>query len=173
MKIVLCDINDDVVKAFEKIKEKFDSQKGFSYSLEVYKGSILNLSADATISPANSYGLMLGGIDGVYARHFGKEFTDKVLSEFEKLPNKQLPVGNAKTISTNDKKIKNMIFAPTMKNPGTRLKNGNSVYKAVKAAFLEAKKKKFNTVLFPGMGTGVGGLSVDEMQKSFEMGLGI
>jgi O-acetyl-ADP-ribose deacetylase (regulator of RNase III) len=39
--------------------------------VEVSGGDIFDLSADAIVSPANSFGFMDGGIDLVYSQHFG------------------------------------------------------------------------------------------------------
>ena len=38
--------------------------------VQVHRGSVTALDVDAVVSPANSRGLMAGGIDGVYARWF-------------------------------------------------------------------------------------------------------
>lgn len=39
--------------------------------VEVSHGDIFDLSADAIVSPANSFGFMDGGIDLVHSQHFG------------------------------------------------------------------------------------------------------
>jgi hypothetical protein len=55
-------------------KELYEAWKTFCGDLpdvEVFHGSILDLSVDAIVSPANSYGFTDGGIDLLYSHRFG------------------------------------------------------------------------------------------------------
>ena len=44
----------------------------------LHRGSILELSCDAVVSPANSFGFMDGGIDMLYSRHFGWQVQERL-----------------------------------------------------------------------------------------------
>jgi len=57
--------------------------------------SILDIPAEGLISPANSFGVMSGGIDLVYRNYFGKNMEDTLRQKiFEKF-NGELLVGQA------------------------------------------------------------------------------
>jgi O-acetyl-ADP-ribose deacetylase (regulator of RNase III) len=46
--------------------------------IRIHLGSILDLTCDAVVSPANSFGFMDGGIDALYARHFGPDLQPRL-----------------------------------------------------------------------------------------------
>lgn len=140
--------------------------------VSVYRGSILDVECDAAVSPANSFGFMDGGIDAVYAQHFGSELETRVRTLIQERHFGELPVGVADVVETNNDKIPYLIVAPTMRVP-MLLKDSVNAYLAIRAAILLIKHGKFGpgplrgqplyerirTVAFPGMGTGVGQLS--------------
>ena len=64
MEFILSDINKGITDAFEEI---FKDEEGFS----VYHGYIFDTNPDLLVSPANSFGFMSGGIDGVYTKVMG------------------------------------------------------------------------------------------------------
>ncbi len=64
MKIILCAVEASLTEAWRR----------FCGDLEVvtiHQGSIFDLSCDAVVSPANSFGFMNGGIDLLYSQYFG------------------------------------------------------------------------------------------------------
>ncbi len=77
------------------------------------------MKCDAIVASANSYGWMGGGLDLVYRNEFGFELqwtaqrfiTDKYADGY-------IPVGECLSVPTNSPTIPNVIFAPTMKQPG-------------------------------------------------------
>ena len=79
IKIYLRDKNIHIVNAWKK------AFCGDS-NVEVSCGNIFDLTADAIISPANSFGFMDGGIDLVYSEYFGwnmeKELQKHIRNEF-------------------------------------------------------------------------------------------
>lgn len=122
----------------------------------VLQGSILDVTADAIVKPANSYGAMGGGLAGAIRRRGGQEI------EKEAMANAPIPIGSAVTTTGGDLKFR-IIHSPTMEVPGkTTLEN---VRMAVRAALEEAKKQGFKRIAMPGMGTGVGGLAFDDSAK--------
>jgi hypothetical protein len=56
----------------------------------VHRDSILDVAADAVVSPANSYGFMDGGIDALYMNHFGHEIQSRVPVVLRDSPNAYL-----------------------------------------------------------------------------------
>lgn len=140
--------------------------------VEVYQGSILDIKCNAIVSPANSFGFMDGGIDGVYMDYFGSEIQLKVRRQIFDYHHGELLVGEATIVETMDEQIPFLIAAPTMRVP-MFLNESVNPYLATRAVLLLVKHGKFQTgqyegklisdyvkvVAFPGLGTGVGRIS--------------
>src|SRR4051794_20495395 len=62
--LVLCAVDAPLAEAWTTVA---DSAGG---RIRVHRGSVLDVVAQAIVSPANSYGWMRGGIDAIYARAF-------------------------------------------------------------------------------------------------------
>jgi O-acetyl-ADP-ribose deacetylase (regulator of RNase III) len=62
-------------------KELLNAWKTFCVDLpnvEIYHGSILDLSVDAIVSPANSFCFMDGGIDLLYSHRMGWQVQERL-----------------------------------------------------------------------------------------------
>ena len=117
--------------------------------IKVLKGSILEVDADVIVNPANSKGIMGGGVAGVIRKAGGEEIEKEAV---QKAP---IPVGSAILTTAGKLKFKGVIHAPTMEEPAMP-SSEEKVRRAVKAALELADKECFKTIAFPGMGTGVG-----------------
>jgi O-acetyl-ADP-ribose deacetylase (regulator of RNase III) len=137
--------------------------------VSVVRANILDLAADAIVSPANSFGFMDGGIDLAYSQRFGWG-VQRDLQSFIKQLSGELLVGQTIVISTNDRSIPSLISAPTMRVP-MQLFDGTNVYLATRAAILTAKECDFGSILMPGMGTGCGGLDCTVAAKAMRKGI--
>jgi O-acetyl-ADP-ribose deacetylase (regulator of RNase III) len=127
----------------------------------VSQGDIFGLKEkfDAIVSPANSLGWMDGGIDFFYSMYFGWDLQERLQNQINDDFEGELLVGQAAVLSTslngNHPLIKNLISAPTMRVPED-VGNTVNAYLAFRAALRAARKHGFETVLSPGMATGVG-----------------
>lgn len=142
--------------------------------VSLYRGSILDLSVDAVVSPANSFGFMDGGIDNIYSHHFGWGLQDRLQIAIRDRHHGELLVGCAEIVETGNSRIPFLISAPTMRVPMI-LRDSVNPYLAARASLLLASRGVFsfgsligkpvnsvvNTVAFPGLGTGVGRISPD------------
>ena len=117
---------------------------------------ILAAKADGIVSPANSFGFMDGGIDFYYSQRW-PHVQARVQEKIQQLPFKELPIGAAMTVSTDDKNFPVLISAPTMRTP-QRIPPLN-VYLATRAAVALGIKVGCRRILMPGMGTGAGGVA--------------
>ena len=157
MKIIFRDRNQPVVDA---LKISF---RGIS-DIEISQGDFFDIQANAVISPNNSFVFMNGGIDDViekklHVEHKFKQFLIEDIGE--------LLVGEAIIAKTNDPIYKYVVAAPTMRVP-MNIQGTVNVYLAFKAALVELllnneileenKEEIVETVLCPGMGTGIGQL---------------
>jgi O-acetyl-ADP-ribose deacetylase (regulator of RNase III) len=136
--------------------------------LVVHDGSITDVDADAVVSPANSAGLMGGGIDAVYARWF-PGISDRVRAASGADRGGELPVGDAVVVPTGASRPAWLISAPTMRTPGERLSADGTAARAAAVAVLRLwqdgtlpdggpVRDAVRTIALPGLGTGVGGL---------------
>ncbi len=122
--------------------------------IEVVQGSLLEVQVDAVVNPANSLGLMGGGVAGVIKRFGGEQIEKEAVS---KAP---IPVGSAVLTSAGKLPFKGVIHAPTMEEPAMETTE-EKVRKAVRAVLELADIMGFESIAIPGMGTGVGRLPKD------------
>ena len=120
----------------------------------VQQGDLTKLKVDAIVNPANSHGVMGGGVAGII-RRIGGEVIEK-----EAVEQAPIPIGQAVVTTAGTLSCKKVIHAPTMVNPAERT-DAEAVRKATVAALLAADKEGFSTLAFPGMGTGVGRVPLD------------
>lgn len=144
MRIILAAIEEPLAEAWESNLDGLQD-------VEVYRGDILHLDVDAVVSPANSFGFMDGGIDLAYSRKFGWG----VQQRLQEMITQELLVGSSVHISTGMKRPEAVIVAPTMRVPMPLSETVNP-YLATRAAL--NCSWPFDSVAFPGMGTGVGGV---------------
>ncbi len=138
----------------------------------VHHGSILDVGCDAMVSPANSFGLMRGGIDAVYMTRFGEGLERRLQDQIRVRHHGELLVGMAEIVATKDPSVPWLIAAPTMRLP-TCLGETVNPYLAARAVLLLVTRGRMpfgdhagepvcghvRHLALPGLGTGVGGVS--------------
>ncbi len=174
MKLIFCDLNEDLIKSWEK-------SLGKDPNIKIYYGSIFDIECDGIVSPANSFGFMDGGLDYQISKFFGWHVQERLQNIIKRKYHGELLVGCAEIVKTDHERIGHVISAPTMRVP-LILKNSVNVYLATRAVLLLIKfgtfqdgslvKEKVKSVAFPGMGTGVGRLPYDvcaiQMKRAVE-----
>jgi O-acetyl-ADP-ribose deacetylase (regulator of RNase III) len=125
----------------------------------VLTGDITEQEVDAIVNPANSMLVMGGGAAGAIRRVGGEEIED------EAVKHAPVPVGEAVATGAGKLNAKYVIHAPTMERPAMRIGKRN-VGLSVRGALKCAEGLKIRSIAFPGMGTGVGGLSLEEAAKA-------
>lgn len=162
MQIILAAVEPEFADAWERFCGDVDF-------VTVHRGSILDLSCDAIVSPANSFGFMDGGIDLLYRQRFGWQIQERLQKLIQEKHHGELLVGAAEIVETDNPQIPYLIAAPTMRVP-MMLKNSVHPYLAARAVLLLIKHGVFasgnragepvaayvKSVAFPGLGTGVG-----------------
>ncbi|XAI96517.1 Appr-1-p processing protein [Microcystis phage Mae-JY35] len=124
-------------------------------SADVEQGDIFARPAEAIVSPANSFGFMDGGIDLAYSQRFGWDVQARLQGIIRDEFDGEILVGQAVTLPTFDEDFPHLICAPTMRIPKI-IEDPNAIYLATRAAIRCAVKSGFDSILFPGMGTGCG-----------------
>lgn len=126
--------------------------------VEVVDGDITTLRCDAIVSPANSFGFMDGGLDLALSARFGWHLQDRVRGIIEELPERELLIGKALAVATDDVHVRWLIVAPTMRVPMSfNISTSINAYLAMKAILITAKATaRLDSIAIPGLCTGVG-----------------
>ncbi|MGH3450034.1 MAG: macro domain-containing protein [Haloechinothrix sp.] len=158
--LVLCALDDTLERAWHSVANTARDR------VRVHRGSVLDVHAQAVVSPANSQGWMQGGIDAIYSRAFpGVE--QRVRNAVLNYHGGELPVGQALAVRTGEPMPEWLISAPTMRTPGEWLPDDTvHPYLAARAVFLlwrdrevehgVSAREVVDVIAMPGLGTGVG-----------------
>jgi O-acetyl-ADP-ribose deacetylase (regulator of RNase III) len=161
MKIILADINGRLVAEWQRAFSKYNN---FEFKCQ----NIVELKADAVVSPSNSYAIFSGGVDLVYRNFFGPQF-EKDLQEMVKArPMRELLVGESLVVKTGHKDIPHLIACPTMRTALT-INDTSNPYLAFKAALIASRDNGFETILCPGMGTATGNVKESDAARQMTM----
>ena len=167
MNIILTSVEPELANAWERFC-------GDLNCVTVHRGSIFDISSDAVVSPANSFGFMDGGIDMLYTQNFGWQVQERLQEAIRERYHGELLVGQAEIVETDSPDLPFLIAAPTMRVPMI-LRDSVNPYLAARAALLLVKQDRFSagtyagekisdyveSIAFPGLGTGVGRVSPD------------
>ena len=123
--------------------------------ITIVAGDITKFEADALVNPANSQLVMGGGVAGALLRAGGNRIQEEAL---KKAP---VQIGRAVATTAGRLKAKYIVHAPTMTRPAmaTSLEN---VRAATRGALECAQQMRIQSIAFPGLGTGVGGLDLQD-----------
>lgn len=125
----------------------------------IQHGDLTKVNVDAIVNPANSFGVMGGGVAGVIKRIGGTEIEQEAM---QKAP---IPLGKAVSTTAGTLACRYVIHAPTMEQPA-QATDANTVEWATRAALECAEQLKLSSLAIPGMGTGVGRVPVEEAART-------
>jgi O-acetyl-ADP-ribose deacetylase (regulator of RNase III) len=123
------------------------------------KTDITSLAVDAVVNPANSLGIMGGGVAAALSRRGGPTIQREAMSLAP------IPVGAAVVTNAGHLQARHVIHAPTMEQPGSKVGVEN-VRRATRAALLAAAHHGFDLIAIPGMGTGLGGVDPSDAARA-------
>lgn len=139
------------------------------------EGDFFQQPADAMISPANSFGIMDGGLDLAIRNTLGFEVQHRVQTAILEQWHGELPVGAAVVVPTDHPKWPWLIAAPTMRIPESVGRTLNA-YLAFRAALLAIKQfnarsrsPEIQSLVCPGLGTGIGGMAAQRCALQMRM----
>ncbi|ARF08774.1 macro domain containing protein [Catovirus CTV1] len=156
-------MNQKLIDTYKRILGEF---KFLSFKRIEVSELLSKINVDAVISPANSYGVMTGGIDNEYKKIF-PNIQEKVFEKINDMKIRKdstgkyfIPVGQNLIVSTKNAKCRNIILCPTMFLPKDINMTNNVYY-----AFTGILNNYYNTnyiICCPGLGTGIGNISFEE-----------
>ena len=127
---------------------------------------------DCFVTAANSFGIMNAGIDAaviqVHGKALMKQIQDRILNDYLG----EQPIGTSFIQPTGNEKFPYIAHTPTMHVPGN-IEGTDKVYVATWAALLAVyhhnvandEDKKIQSVVFPAMGAGFGGVPYREVAR--------
>ena len=147
-------------------------------SVEVVEGDLFSRDADAMVSPANSFGIMDGGLDLAIRDALGFSIQGDVQRVILERHHGELPVGVAEVVPTSHPRWPHLVVAPTMRVPESVAHTVNA-YLAFRAVLLAVRRHNTNvdappirSLLVPGLGTGIGAMdarrSAAQMRLAFD-----
>jgi O-acetyl-ADP-ribose deacetylase (regulator of RNase III) len=151
LEVAIVDINEALIAL---AKRDVPELPGISFAA----GDALSLTADAVVTPANSFGFMDGGMDAAVIARFGESIANLVRTRIATYPFGEVLVGQAFMVPTGDPKIPNVIFAPTVRAPKP-ITHPADVLLAARAAVKLAVDAGLSKIVMPCMGAGSGRLT--------------
>jgi O-acetyl-ADP-ribose deacetylase len=127
--------------------------------IHIAKSDITEMAVDAVVNPANSLGIMGGGVAAALSRKGGPGIQREAMSLAP------IAVGAAVVTEAGQLWAKHVIHAPTMDEPGMKIGVEN-VRRATRAALVAAAHKGLETIAMPGMGTGLGGVDAADAARA-------
>ena len=127
--------------------------------VHVARAEIWTLPVDAVVNPANSMGIMGGGISGALRRHGGDVIQQQAMSAAP------IAVGAALVTTAGQLPCRHVIHVPTMEEPGIKI-SAENVRRAARAALIAADRNEFKVIAIPGIGTDLGNVPIDEAARA-------
>jgi len=155
LNLILFDRNPELCDEFYKQFKNYSNVTVINSSLENL------LSYDCIVSPANSFGIMDGGIDLAITNLFGIQLMDRVQEYIINNYLGEQPIGTSFVIETHNKEHPYLAHTPTMRIP-MDIRNTDYVYLAMKAMLSEvSKNNNITSVACSGLGTATGRVPFD------------
>ncbi|MEL6347990.1 MAG: macro domain-containing protein [Myxococcota bacterium] len=155
--LILADRSAALAAAWREVFEDEDM-------VEVYHGDFFTHAADAMVSPANSFGIMDGGLDLAIRDTLGFSAEARLQEIIKERFYGEMPVGSAVVVRTDNPKWPWMVSAPTMRvpEPVSQTLNPYLAFRAALVAVLhhnQGSAQKIRSMVVPGLCTGIGRVS--------------
>lgn len=168
IQLILVDPNYRVSTAF---KERFS----YLPNVQVVNGDFEQLTSyDCLVSPANSFGMMDGGVDAAITKFFGISLMERVQQKIlDDYRGEQL-VGTSFIIETGHPQHPFLAHTPTMRVP-MQIVGTDIPYVAMWAMLLAVEQhnrhtdRKISSIACPGFGTGIGRIPPDEAARQMAL----
>ncbi|MBN1287638.1 MAG: macro domain-containing protein [Anaerolineae bacterium] len=168
LRLILVDPNVSLCDAF---RERFDGAP----NVEIVQDRFERLPKfDCMVSPANSFGIMDGGVDAAITRFFGHELQTRVQRHILSQYLGEQPVGTSIIVETKHPKHPYLAHTPTMRVP-MEIAHTDNVYLAMWAMLLAVRRhnqqeaQKIEIIACPGLGTGTGRVPFHEAARQMAL----
>jgi O-acetyl-ADP-ribose deacetylase (regulator of RNase III) len=168
IKLILVDPNYELSQAF---RSRFD----YLPNVEVANCGFEQLpSYDCLVSPANSFGMMDGGVDAAITKFFGISLMERVQQKIVDDYLGEQSVGTSFIIETGHPQYPFLAHTPTMRVP-MQIVGTDIPYIAMWAMLLAVEQhnrhhpRQIITIACPGLGTGIGRIPPDESARQMAL----
>ena len=127
--------------------------------VHVARAEIWTLPVDAIVNPANSMGIMGGGLSGAIRRHGGDVIQQAAMSAAP------IAVGAALVTTAGQLPCRHVVHVPTMEEPGQKI-SAENVRRAARAALIASDVNHFKVIAIPGIGTDLGDVPIEEAVRA-------
>lgn len=127
--------------------------------VHVARAELWTLPVDAIVNPANSLGIMGGGMSGILRRQGGDSIQQAAMAAAP------IAVGAAIVTHAGQLPAKHVIHVPTMEEPGIKI-GAENVRRAARAALIAADRNNFKVIAIPGIGTDLADVPFDEAARA-------
>lgn len=168
LNLILVDPNPILCSAFSRYFERLPN-------VQVIEGHFEKVhDYDCMVSPANSFGLMDGGVDAAITRYFGDELMSRVQNQILTEYLGEQPVGTSFIVETGHPQHPFLAHTPTMRVP-MEIAHMDHVYVAMAAMLRavyrhnQAAERKIAMIACPGLGTGTGAVPPREAARQMAL----
>jgi O-acetyl-ADP-ribose deacetylase (regulator of RNase III) len=151
-----------LIDRWQLLVDRWKEQFADCPEVEALAGDYFQRPADAIVSPANSFGIMDGGLDLAIRDQLGFGVEQRLQQVIVEKHHGELPVGWAEIIETEDSRWRYLIAAPTMRVPEP-IPFTIHAYLAFRAILLAVEninkvlgKPAIASLVCCGLGTGIG-----------------
>lgn len=129
---------------------------------------------DCLVSPANSFGMMDGGMDAAITSFFGKSLEEKVQRRILDDYLGEQPIGTSLIVETGHPNHPFLAHTPTMRVP-MNIQGTDIPYIAMWAMLLAVRqhnknaRRQIESVVCPGFGTGIGRVAYSEAARQMAL----
>lgn len=163
MRILLVDKDAALIRAWRHAFADRDE-------VEVFEDDYFAREAAAMVSPANSFGIMDGGLDAAIRDVLGFPVQKAVQRAIIENHHGELPVGAAEVVATGDARWPFLVVAPTMRVPEVVAQSLNA-YLAFRAILLACARKDIASIVCCGLATGIGAMEPVRCATQMRMAL--
>jgi O-acetyl-ADP-ribose deacetylase (regulator of RNase III) len=153
----------------------FQEYFGYFPNVEIVNSYFEQLAEyDCLVSPANSFGMMDGGMDAAIIKFFGVSLEQRVQQRILEDYLGEQPVGTSFIIETGHSKHPFLAHTPTMRVPMT-IQGTDVPYTAMWAMLLAIRqhnknsRRPINSLACPGLGTGIGKVPLREAARQMSV----
>ena len=161
MRIIFTDTNTELASAVDVLKDEYGLKDILVFNKPFQEVLSMEL-VDVLVSPANSFGIMDGGVDLFIKEYLPFGLETRIQEKLKDKGRNFIPVGDCELVFTGQYYPKYLAVAPTMTTP-SNISNTINGYLATKAVLDKCKEE--DTILFMGMGGLTGGYTSEQCAR--------
>ena len=156
------DLEDSFIRSFHRID-----------NIEIVRDDLFsfldsNPSVTGIVSPANSFGMMSGGLDKALRDYFGMELQDAVRGKIRAEWFGEQNVGTCMVVDIPNTNGKKLFHTPSMRTPSV-IKDYQVIYTCMRSVLIAALEADVKSLLVPAFGAGTGHVPVTIVAENMRL----